>query len=174
MTRLANKLAELCFEANWDVFELGPVALSNSCWESDSQDLLPDVKRVKARSNQLYPRLVRTSVSSTRKVPDSSSSTWNPWNHWLKLLSNSCFDAAVGWYLIPMRFEFLLGADRIWLYCSSAVCLTVLLEVLIELAPAVLMLLFEIETRTHDTIHTARTYVHAHTLHIAKQLGLLL
>lgn len=38
-----------------------------------------------------------------------------------------------------------------------------LLEVLIELAPAVLMLLFEIETRTHDTIHTARTYVHAHT-----------
>ena len=26
------------------------------------QDLLPDVKHVKARSHQLYPRLVRTSV----------------------------------------------------------------------------------------------------------------
>ena len=136
------------------------------CWASDSQDLLPDVKRVKARSNQLYPRLVRTSVSSTWKVPDSSSSTWNPWNHWLKLLSNSCFDTAVEWYLIPMRFEFLLGADRIWLYCSSAVCLTVYWRSSLKLPQLYWCCFLKQMTQYIRPYVRTRTYIHIYMIYI--------
>ena len=156
MTRMANKPAELCFEA-FETFWMGrwrcPTVLS--IWQPD---LLPDVKRVKARSNQLYPRLVRTSVSSTWKVPDSSSSTWNPWNHclnccpthaliqqWSDILSqwdlNSCW-VQTGSDCIALRlFARPFTGGPHWNYPS---CIDVAFW-----------------NRWHNTY--VRTYVHAHT-----------